>query len=65
MGVHAVGKCFLAHDPGFRRFMEDTGLAFQPYAEFRKAEMDARQELYQALAEEIWNPANLIREADA
>jgi hypothetical protein len=27
--------------------------------------MDARQNLYQALAEQIWNPENLLREADA
>jgi len=53
------------HDPGFRRFMEESGLPFQAYTEFNKAEMDARQNLYQALAEQIWNPENLLREADA
>jgi hypothetical protein len=45
--------------------MEESGLPFQAYTEFNKAEMDARQNLYQALAEQIWNPENLLREADA
>jgi len=53
------------HDPGFRRFMEDTGLAFQPHTEFKKADMDTRQELYRALAEQIWNPENLMQEIEA
>ena len=50
------------HDPGFRRFFEKTGLSFQAHAEFNKAEMDARQNLYCALAEQIWDPAQLHRE---
>ena len=53
------------NDPGFRRFREESGLAFQSHAEFKKADMDARMDLYRALAEQIWNPANLTREVDA
>ena len=53
------------HDPGFRRFRDETGLAFQSHAEFRKADMDARQDLYRALAGQIWNPEILRREVDA
>ncbi|MGB0684853.1 MAG: GmrSD restriction endonuclease domain-containing protein, partial [Planctomycetota bacterium] len=53
------------HDPGFRRFVEQTGLPFEAHDEFKKAEMDARQQLYSALAEQIWDPAQLTREADA
>ena len=53
------------HDPGFRRFKDETGLAFQPHAEFKKADLDARQDLYRALAEQIWNPEHLKLEADA
>ena len=29
------------------------------------ADLDARQALYQKLAEQIWNPKNLLREAEA
>ena len=53
------------HDPGFQRFREETGLAFKSHTEFKKADMDARQNLYRALAEQIWNPENLLREAGA
>ncbi|MBU8934896.1 MAG: DUF262 domain-containing HNH endonuclease family protein [candidate division Zixibacteria bacterium] len=53
------------HNPGFRRFLDDSGLAFKAHSEFRKADLDARQELYCKLAEQIWNPENLLREVDA
>ena len=52
------------HDPGFRRFLDETGLAFQPHTNFKKSDMDARQDLYRALAEHIWNPENLRREIE-
>lgn len=53
------------HNPGFRKFREESGLAFQPHAEFKKADLDARQELYRQIAEQIWNPDVLRREAEA
>jgi hypothetical protein len=51
------------HNPGFRRFIDDSGLPFRPHAEFRKADLDVRQALYQELAEQIWSPDRLTREA--
>jgi hypothetical protein len=53
------------HDPGFLRFMEGSGLPFQPHGEYKKADLDARQELYRKLAEQIWNPEKLLQEAEA
>jgi len=53
------------HDPGFRRFRENTGLAFQAHPDFKKADLDMRQNLYLKLAEHIWDPENLRRHADA
>jgi len=53
------------HNPGFKKFIEQTGLKFQPHAEFKKADLDARQELYQKLAELIWNPDRLGQEAQS
>jgi hypothetical protein len=50
------------HNPGFRRFIEASGLPFRAHAAFRKADLDARQALYQRLAEHIWNPAVLDEE---
>ncbi len=43
--------------------MTDSGLTFRPHTEFRKADLDARQALYQKLAEQIWSPDRLTREA--
>lgn len=50
------------NDPGFKRFINESGLAFQPHPEFRKADLDARQTLYQTLAEQVWSPKSLLRE---
>jgi len=53
------------HNPGFRRFIDESGLAFQPHPEFRKSDLDARQELYRQLAEHIWSPDRLEQETGA
>lgn len=53
------------HDPGFRRFMGESKLPFRPHAEFKKGDLDTRQELYRDLAEQIWNPDNLLQDAEA
>jgi len=52
-------------DPGFRDFIRDTGLPFRSHHEFRKADIDARQDLFHQLANRIWDPALLLREMDA
>jgi hypothetical protein len=51
-------------DPGFRRFLEESKLPFRPHPEFRKVDLDTRQELYRKLAEQIWSPENLLRESE-
>ena len=51
------------HNPGFLRFIEESGLPFRPHAEFKKADLNARQELYRKIAERIWDPERLAREA--
>ena len=53
------------HNPGFRRFREESGLCFRPHADFKKADLDARQELYREIAEQIWSLDTLRREVDA
>ena len=53
------------HNPGFRRFREETGIPFKAHAEFKKNDLDERQELYRRIAEQIWNPENLLWEVDA
>lgn len=51
------------HNPGFRRFIEESGLPFRPHAEFKKADLDARQLLYRQLAELVWSTTRLADEA--
>jgi hypothetical protein len=53
------------HNPGFLLFIEKSGLKFQPHCDFKKADLDLRQELYQKLAEQIWNPDRLALEAQS
>jgi Protein of unknown function DUF262/Protein of unknown function (DUF1524) len=51
------------HNPGLKRFIEESGLPFRPHAEFKKADLDVQQTLYQKLAERIWSPERLAQEA--
>jgi hypothetical protein len=50
------------HNPGFRRLSEEMNLPFRPHSEFKKADLDARQQLYLQLAETIWNADRLDQE---
>ena len=52
-------------DPGFAGFARSSGLAFKPHAEFLRADLDARQELYRMLAEKVWSPERLAKEAES
>ena len=52
-------------DPGFARFVRSSGLPFTAHAEFRKADLDARQDLYRRLAEEVWSPERLTQAAES
>jgi len=47
------------NNPGFRRFITETGLPLETRPEFKKADVDARQELYTQLAGLVWNIARL------
>lgn len=51
------------HNPGFTQFLEKSGLPFKPHSEFKKADLDDRQKLYEQLAGQIWNPERLVKEA--
>jgi uncharacterized protein with ParB-like and HNH nuclease domain len=50
------------HNPGFLRFVASSGLPFRAHREFKKEDLDARQELLRQLAERIWNPDDLFQE---
>ncbi|MFM2064145.1 MAG: hypothetical protein RLZZ507_3816 [Cyanobacteriota bacterium] len=51
-------QCY-ERNPSFLAYKERSGLKFQPHDEFKKSDLDARQKLYQKIAEEIWNPDRL------
>jgi uncharacterized protein with ParB-like and HNH nuclease domain len=55
-------KCY-DHNPGFLQFVDDSGLPFAAHDEFKKADIDARQELYRILAEQVWSADRLEQEA--
>ena len=52
-------------NPGFAAFLRLSGLPFKAHVEFRRTDMDARQDLYQQLAEQVWNPDRLAQEAES
>lgn len=52
-------QCY-EHNPGFLRFKEQSGLPFMAHAEFKRADLEARSQLYRQVAERIWNPADLL-----
>lgn len=68
-GQNILAKCLhdraYSNDPGFRRFRDQSGLAFKPYTAFRKPDLEERQQLYRALAERIWSPETLRNEKSA
>ncbi|HOC57131.1 MAG TPA: DUF262 domain-containing protein [Verrucomicrobiota bacterium] len=47
------------HDPGFLKFVQQSGLPFKPLPQFKKDDLEARQQLYHKVAEAIWNPKRL------
>jgi hypothetical protein len=67
-GQNLLAQCLhekaYEHNPGFARFRKESGLLFRPHPEFKKADLDERQRLYQKLAEEIWNPDQILQEAN-
>jgi len=52
-------QCY-EHNPGFLRFKEQHALPFVAQAEFNKADLESRSQLYRQIAERIWNPADLL-----
>ncbi len=50
---------------GFNQFIRECGLPFEPHATFGQAELDARQELYTQLAQQVWNPDSLLERVRA
>ena len=63
--AHSLHEQAYDHNPGFKQFINNSGLPFRSHTDFKKSDLDARQELYRRLAEQIWNPDQLMQEADS
>jgi hypothetical protein len=50
------------HNPGFLAYVASSGLPFKAHPHFKKADLDARHELYSRLAECVWSPNRLDEE---
>lgn len=70
---HYVGQNLLARslhpqcyqrNPGFAQYIERSGQPFRAHVSFTRSDLEARQELYRRLCEEIWHPSRLEREAE-
>lgn len=51
------------HNPQLRRFAEIHGLNLQPHVQFGRAELKARQELYEQIAAAVWSVDRIADEA--
>ena len=45
--------------PGFQQFIKRSNLEFKHHDDFKKEDLDERQELYRELCKQIWNPEKL------
>ncbi|MEI6309099.1 MAG: DUF262 domain-containing protein [bacterium] len=57
-------QCY-EHNPGFLRFVQQSGLPFKAYDHFGKTDLDERSILYRQIAERVWNPDDLLRDVGA
>lgn len=61
--ARSLGDPAYDHNPGFRKYIEKTGLPFRSHPSFKRADIDSRQDLYRLIAEEIWSPGRLAEMA--
>jgi len=52
------------NNPSFLAYVYRSGLPFRPHPTFKEADLDARQELYRLLCEEIWSPSRFDKELE-
>jgi uncharacterized protein with ParB-like and HNH nuclease domain len=57
-------QCY-EHHPGFAQFVQRSGLPFKAHDGFKKADLEERSVLYRLLAEQIWNPDDLLKVGQA
>lgn len=60
--AQSLEEQFYHNNHRFLTYKERSGLPFQPHPSFKKSDIDARQELYRLICEEIWSPSRFDRE---
>jgi uncharacterized protein with ParB-like and HNH nuclease domain len=60
--VQSLHKDAYERNPEFLRFREREILPFEPHVDFKKADIDKRQVLYNRLAEILWSPDRIAKE---
>ncbi|MBN8819202.1 DUF262 domain-containing protein [Altererythrobacter sp. H2] len=58
--AHSLHPDCYDRNPGFVRFVKESGLPFEAVPDFAKVNLDDRGRLYQSLAERVWNPQDLL-----
>ena len=52
----SLNKACYDKNPSFLKFIKESGLPFKPHENFKKKDLDTRQELYRQICDYIWNP---------
>ncbi len=55
----SLSKQKYKNEPSFKQFSERTNLPFRCHAQFKRADLLERQDLYRQICEQIWNPDRL------
>lgn len=63
--AHSLHHDCYSHNPGFVRFIKESGLPFRAISAFKKADLEERGQLYRQIADRVWNPDDLLREVSA
>ncbi len=61
--AHPLRRQAYNHNPGFLKFIQESQLLFNAHAAFKRADIDARQQLYRSIAERIRSPELLQQDA--
>jgi hypothetical protein len=51
------------HHPGFKRFIDESGLLFRGRTQFRKANLEEWQEVHRRLPMQMWSPERLAQDS--
>ncbi len=57
--VRALHPMCYAHNPGFLKVKNESGLPFKAFTEFKKADFDERFDLYKGIAKLLWSTDRL------